>query len=211
MKLQVLVALILVLFVSAHAVAQDASSEPQPALEESVLPTEASTPLHRTPAYRLDIMIPSVGVGLFSAPTSGYERTILTLSVDVRLVSRGGHGGMVRVAHGSTLWGSATAVELDYVFRARLAGDDRFGLGLDSTIGTTLASFAHNEATIPTGLALGGNVGLSLDFRAYGFVVSLGAQYRLLVPTEAALNGGASGPEHAITGTLGLGFGFWGV
>ena len=60
-------------------------------------------------------------------------------------------------------------------------------------------------------LALGGNAGLSLDLRVYNFVLSLGAQYRVLIPDGAALNGGASGPEHALTATLGAGFGFWGM
>lgn len=200
MKTVSFVALVLALFVSPLAAsAQDAVLE------------QEERPAHRAPAYRLDFTGPSVGIGMFSAPTGGYESTILTIAGDVRLVSAEGHGGMVRVAHGFRLGGGATAVELDYVFRARLAGDDRLGLGLDTTVGPTLAWFSHNEGSIPTGLALGGNAGLSLDFRAYGFVVSLGGQYRLLLPTEGAINGGPSGPEHAITATLGFGFGFWGA
>jgi hypothetical protein len=163
------------------------------------------------PGYRVDVLLPSMGLGWFDAPAADYERGIFVISAEVRVVERHGHGALVRVADGSTIWGGAMAVDADYVYRARLAGNDRLGLGLDVQTGLTVADFSHNEGTLPAGLAVGGNAGVSLDFRAYGFVVSLAGEYRLLAPQETALNGGPTGAEHALTATLGLGFGFWGA
>jgi hypothetical protein len=207
-----LLTLLLALFLASFLAPRSAAAQEADSAAALEAPASAASAASApsAPDYRLDVTVPSAGIGWFSAPAGHYDATIFTLSGDVRIVERHGHGAMLRVAHGTNIWGGGTAVELDYVYRLRLAGDDRFGLGLDTTVGMTIASLSHNEATIPDGLAVGGNTGLSLDFRAYGFVVSLGGQYRLLLPQEAALNGGASGPEHALTVTLGLGFGFWG-
>ena len=43
-----------------------------------------------------------------------------------------------------------------------------------------------------------------------GFTISIAGQYRVLVPFGGAPAGNATGPEHALTAMLGLGFGFWG-
>jgi hypothetical protein len=167
-------------------------------------------PTRPQPAWRLDVTAPSFGIGGFWAPAADYARTIFTWSLDVRMVAASGHGVMVRFAEGADIWGGGDGVELDWVGRVRLAGDDHFGLALDGMVGPTIAYLNHNEGTVPRGVTCGGNANLSLDFRAYGFVVSLAAQYRILMPAAPAPNGGPTGPEHALTATLGLGFGFWG-
>lgn len=201
-----LVAALLLVVSPRAAAAQDTA-----AALESPQVVDAPAAESTAPTWRLDVEFPSVGLGWFAAPAAGYDREIANYGGNARIVSPSGHGGLLRIMEGTNVWGSAIGAETDYLFRVRLVGDDRFGLGLDTSVGATVAWFSHNEGTLPTGLALGGNAGLSLDFRAYGFVVSLGAQYHLLVPTEGALNGGPSGAEHAITGTIGLGFGFWGT
>lgn len=165
----------------------------------------------RAPRWRLDFGAPGVGMGRFFAPAAGYERAIASLSFDVRFVGAHGHGVMARYATAGNLWGSGQGFEADYVLRVRLAGDDRVGLGLDVMAGLTLASLRHDEGTVPHGFAPGGNASLQLDLRLWGFVISGAVVYRTLVPTDPAPNGGPTGWEHAITGTLGLGFGFWGT
>jgi hypothetical protein len=163
-----------------------------------------------SPRWRLDFGAPSLGYGGFFAPAARYEREIAALSFDARIVESHGHGVMLRYMLGVSLWGHGQGFDLDYVYRARLAGDDRVGLGLDMMAGLTAGALSHTEETVPSGGVAGGNASLQLDLRIYGFVVSGGFQYRLLLPTEAARNGGPIGPEHAVTATLGLGFGFWG-
>jgi len=148
-------------------------------------------------------------MGWFTSPSTGYDRGIGTLSIDFRYAHRSGHGTMARVAHGTNLWGGATALEVDYLYRAHLAGDRRLSLALDTMIGGSIALFDHNEDRLAEGVHLGGNAGLSLDLRVHNFILALGAQYRVLVPTEDARNGLDAGVEHAITGTLGLGFTFY--
>lgn len=188
-------------------VADAADTLESPYAEPSV---EEVAPATSSPRWRLDVGAPGFGPGGFFAPAASYERSIVTMTFDVRFVESHGHGVMARYVWGTNLWGGGHGVDLDYVFRARLAGDDRFGLGLDTMAGMTLGALVHNDEEVPVGAVAGANVGLQLDLRLYGFVVSLGTQYRLLLPTETAANGGPIGPEHALTGTLGLGFGFWG-
>ncbi len=161
------------------------------------------------PEHRVDVVIPSVGLGWFVAPAADYDRVILTGAVDVRYAHRSGHGVMARAAFGSTFWGGGTGGDLDYLYRTTLAGDRHLSLGLDLMAGLTVAELEHDEDTLPVGWHVGGNTSLSLDLRARNFVVSLGGQYRAIFPTEAAPNGGATGPEHALTATLGLGFTFY--
>ncbi|AKF11032.1 hypothetical protein [Sandaracinus amylolyticus] len=161
------------------------------------------------PEHRVDVVLPSAGLGWFTSPSTGYDRIVFTLSVDVRYAHRTGHGAMVRGAYGTNVWGEAMAIELDYLYRAHLVGDQHLSLALDAMIGATVASFDHDEERLAVGAHLGGNAGLSLDLRVRNFIVALGVQYRLLVPTERTLGGNEAGVEHAITGTLGLGFTFY--
>jgi hypothetical protein len=166
-------------------------------------------PIPTAPEHRFDLVGPSFGIGHFAAPSSDYSRTIATVAADARYAHASGHGLMLRFAYGTNLWGEGSGIELDYLFRAVLTGDRDVSLGLDFTIGPTAAWLDHDEQTLATGAHLGGNGGVSLDFRAFNFVLSLGGQYRLLVPTDARLDGAPAGPAHAITGTLGAGFTFY--
>jgi hypothetical protein len=159
--------------------------------------------------HRFEVVGPSFGIGHFAAPSSDYSRGIATLAVDARYAHASGHGVMARYAYGTNVWGEGSGIELDYLYRAILAGHQDVSLGLDFTLGPTAAWLEHDEQTLATGMHLGGNAGVSLDFRAFNFVLSLGGQYRLLIPTDARLDGGPAGPAHAITGTLGAGFTFY--
>ena len=161
------------------------------------------------PEHRVDVIIPTAGLGLFMAPTSGYQSTILLLGIEGRYAHRSGHGAMLRLSSATNGWGGATGGDLDYLYRVRLAGHQHVSLGLDLMAGLTVAVLHHNEALIPVGAHTGGNAGFSLDFRARNFVVGIGAQYRVLIPSERALNGGDAGVEHAATAALSLGFTFY--
>lgn len=204
MKTFHLAALLSVLLAAPTVSAQDADSLASPTLEIEALPAP------RAPSWRLDVLVPTGGFGWFTVPTASYDRLIATMTLDVRLVGESGHGAMVRPVFGTNLWGEGWGGDIDYVFRSRLYGDDVFGLGLDLNGGMTAAFLEHNETTIADGLAYGGNVGASLDLRAYNFAMTLGVQYRMLLPTTAPENGVATGPEHVLTFTFGGGFGFWG-
>lgn len=161
------------------------------------------------PEHRFDLVGPSFGIGHFAVPSSNYSRTIGTLTADARYAHASGHGVMARFAYATNVWGEGFGVELDYLYRAIVAGDQDLSLGLDFTLGPTVAWLEHDEQTLATGAHFGGNAGVSLDFRAYNFVLSLGGQYRILVPTDARLDGQPAGPAHVITGTLGAGFTFY--
>ncbi len=183
--------------------AQSSSLEPGDSPPHEPLPA-------RGPRYRIELLGPYFGVGVFLAPAAGYDRTIYAIAGELRVVHRSGHGVQLRVAGGGTLWGDGLVAEPAYVYRFRLDGDDRAGVGLDVSAGPTLPALRPNESTLPAGDALGGHVGLSLDGRIEGFTISLAGQYRVLVPLGGAPAGNATGPEHALTAMLGLGFGFWG-
>jgi hypothetical protein len=158
------------------------------------------------PNERIDVVLPSVGLGFFAAPSVGYTRSIFAMSGELRWAYRDEHGGTMRVAYGTTVWGAGYGLDLDYTYRARLAGDLHTSLALDMMVGPTVAILEHNESLLPVGVHVGGNAGLSLDLRLRNFIVALGAQYRLLVGTEPALGGGRTGAEHVLTATLGVGF-----
>jgi len=177
-----------------------------------VAPSAARAEEEAVPAvaeHRFDLVGPSVGIGHFAAPSSDYSRFIGTVAADARYAHASGHGVMLRFAYGTNVWGEGFGVELDYLYRAILAGQRDVSLGLDFTLGPTATWLEHDEQTIARGTHLGGNAGVSLDFRAFNFLLSLGGQYRLLIPTDARLDGAPAGPAHAITGTLGAGFTFY--
>lgn len=178
------------------ALAQEPEVSPAPALD--------------APEWRIDILGPTVGIGVFLAPAVSYERVILTLSGEVRLAHHTGHGALVRVAHGNNLWGAGTAVDLSYLFRSNLEGDARFGLSVDVSAGPSFFWLSHNQGDVPVGEAVGGNVGFSLDGRYENFTGTLGAQWHAFAPLRGAPNAGATGFEMAISVMGGFGFGFWG-
>ncbi len=163
----------------------------------------------RAPVHRVDVVLPSVGLGHYAAPDASYARNIGTVSADVRYAHRSGHGVMLRLAYGTNVWGEAWGGELDYLYRVLLVGHEDISLGVDLTLGPTVSGFDHDQATLAVGVHLGGNGGVSLDLRARNFIASLGGQYRLFVPLEPALNGGDAGVAHAFTASIGAGFTFY--
>ena len=174
-----------------------------------VLPVTALADEPPPPEHRIELVGPSVGIGHFAVPSTGYSRGFGTLAIDLRYAHASGHGVMVRGAWGSNVWGEGYGLELDYLVRAILTGDRDLSLGLDFTLGPSAATLEHNEQTLAVGAYFGGNGGISLDFRAYNFVLSLGAQYRFLVPAGERLDGAGAAPAHVLTATLGAGVTFY--
>ncbi len=162
------------------------------------------------PTWRVELVGPSLGIGVFLAPAASYERNIVSLSGELRFAHRTGHGALFRMGWGSNLWGGGWVGELAYLHRFRLVGHDAMGVGLDLSVGPTLAALRHDEGTVPAGNALGGHVGVSLDGRIHGLTISLAGQYRVFVPWRGPPNGGPVGPEHALTLMVGLGLAFYG-
>ncbi len=164
------------------------------------------------PRYRLELIGPLLGAGGFHAPTSGIDRQIYALSLEVRFADRSGNGFLARGVGGTTiLSGGGTAVELAYLRRFRLVGNDRSGLGLDVSAGPTLAVIVHGNEAVPSGNAFGSHVGMSLDVRLWGMTISLAAQYRALMPWRGPPDGSAWGLEHAWTIMAGAGLAFYEV
>lgn len=209
LPLSLIVPAVLTAWFATPACAQTPSSE----LSEPHEPVSAATetaPLGRPglvppPTWRLDFGVPAVGMGVFHAPAQSYDKGIMSATTDVRLVGISGHGAMVRYAFGTNIWGHGHGIEIDYVYRTRLSGDDRGGVGLDLMAGTSFGDVEHDENDVAQGAMIGANTAVQLDFRHYAFVVSFGAQYRGLVPLSSASGGD---PVHVLTGTIGLGFGF---
>lgn len=167
-------------------------------------------PAEAVAEHRFDVVGPSLGIGHFAVPSSDdYSRFIGAAAADARYAHASGHGVMLRLAYGTNVWGEGFGGELDYLYRVILAGDLDVSLGLDFTLGPTVAWLRHDEQTIAQGVHFGGNAGVSLDLRAFNFILSLGGQYRLLIPTETRLDGDPAGPAHVITGTLGAGLTFY--
>ncbi len=158
------------------------------------------------PNVRVDAVFPSAGFGGFFAPDAHYSRGIFIAGLETRWTHASGHGGMVRGAWGTSVWGSGYGADLAYLYRARLVGDRDVSLSLDSMIGPTFAALEHNEDSLPLGVEVGGHLSFSLDFRARNFILALGLQYRVLFPTQAAIDGSSAGAQHVLTGTLGVGF-----
>jgi hypothetical protein len=155
---------------------------------------------------RFDAMFPFVGMGGFFAPTASYSREFWASGLEARWAGARGHGGVARGTWGVTAFGSGYGADIGYLYRAGVTGDRDVSLAFDSMIGPTLAVLEHDEDTLPLGPHLGAHASFSLDLRVRNFLVGLGVQYRLLVPTRDAINGGPSGPEHVLTATVGLGF-----
>ena len=155
--------------------------------------------------HRVDIVGPSVGVGHLLAPTVDYGEEIVLAHVEVRYAHGSGSGMLVRGGYGSNGWGEGYGGELDYLHRFLLVGDADVSLGIDLTLGLTAAGLDHTDERFPAGFHAGGNAGVSLDARFFNFMISLGAQYRLLAPEESAPNGGPTGLLSLWSATLGFG------
>lgn len=164
------------------------------------------------PEHRFDVLT-AIGYGHFNVPSSEFSTNdVLTFSLELRYAHQSGHGALLRGIWGANLrpwFGQGYGVDLDYLGRVPIAGHEDVSLALDFTVGGTAVGLDHESQSIPAGAHLGANAGVSLDFRAYNFIVSVGAQYRLLVPTEGRLDGGPAGPAHFVHGALALGFTFY--
>lgn len=172
---------------------------------------EAPPPLpSNEPTWRIDFIGPTVGIGAFLAPTVGYGRSILTLGGEVRFAHASGAGVLLRVAHGSNLWGGGTSVDLAYLHRLALVGNERKGGSVDFSLGPSFAWLSHNQGDVPVGASLGGQAGVALTGRDENFSASVGAQFHGFLPLQDAPNGGPTGLQMAITVMGGLGFGFFG-
>jgi hypothetical protein len=186
-----------------------------PLAEPSAVETASTTESHAAdsrptvPEHRIEVVGPSFGPAFFHVPSSNYSRAIFMGIVDVRYAHQSGHGVSARGAWGTNVWGEGFGAEVDYPHRLILAGHTDLSLGVDLSVGATVAGLAHNEQTIAAGLHLGGNAGASLDFRTYNFTLSLAVRYRLLVPTELRLDGQPAGPAQIFSATLGAGFSFY--
>ena len=181
-----------------------------PALAQELEPVEVPPPLPSSEAeWRLDILGPTVGIGVFLAPAVGYQQGLFTIGGEVRLAHRSGSGLLLRVAHGTNIWGGGTVTDLAYLHRVTLLGGARRGGGLDFAVGPSFAWLSHNQGDVPPGAALGGQAGIALQGREENFSASVGAQLHGFVPLQAAPNGGPTGFELAISVMGGLGFGFY--
>ncbi len=213
---------------TAVAQAPDAPSTPAPSATGEAAPAPARTP----PPIRVDVEAPIVGLGATSADPHGTE---LFWGAGVSVVEPGGNGARVTVTRfttslGSGLLGPTPArvegdiVEVGYVRRVRLVGDDRLGLGLDLTGGLTVAHMSFEQAT--SGLCWGGcsptpnvdehfadgwqagtHVGGSLDGRLLGF--TLGLQIRARAYVGLRPEAGDDVVQGDVTASAYFGFGFY--
>jgi len=182
------------------ALAQDASE----VVEVSAAPSPSE------PQWRLDILGPTIGIGVFLAPSVGYEQGLFTLGGEVRFAHESGNGALLRVAHGNNLWGGGTVIDLGYLYRLNVTGSAVRGASLDFTVGPSFAWLAHNQGDVPVGAAMGGEAGLGVHGRYDNFAASISGQLHGFAPLEGAPNGGPTGFEMAISLMGGLGFGFYG-
>jgi hypothetical protein len=187
--------------------------------------------LDTRPGARVDVFVPTfeLGTGSMDAFAGRY-------GAEVAFADKSGHGARLGVAlyDGSPFdppFGPAPAqvggelVDAAYVYRVRLEGNDRFGIGLDLGGGVSVGHLRfyqgrprclfiscdpappRTEPTITQGAHFGGNVMASLDFRVSVFVVGIAVRYSALL----ALERNGSGPIGAHYGSGGahIGFGFY--
>ncbi|MFO0682340.1 MAG: hypothetical protein U0234_09830 [Sandaracinus sp.] len=213
---------------AAVAHAQDAATTATTERAEATA-ARASRP---APPIRVDVEAPIVGLGAASADPHG---TMLFWGAGLSVVEPGGNGVRVTVTRfttslGDGLLGPTSArvegdvVDVGYVRRIRLAGDDRLGLGLDLTGGLTVAHMSFEQPTSgwcwsscgPTpnvdehfadGWQAGTHVGGSLDGRIYGF--TLGLQVRAHAYVGLRPQAGDDLVQGDVTASAYFGFGFY--
>lgn len=186
--------------------------------------------LDARPGARVDVSVPTAALTLGSMDELGGR-----IGGEVAFAHKSGHGARLGVAFydGSpfdTALGPAPAqargvlVDTDYIYRVRLDGNDRFGIGLDLGGGVTVGHLAFYQAhgglcfsscstppptepRVADGAHLGANVMASLDFRISVFVAGIAVRYSALL----ALERNGSGPLGAHYGSAGahIGFGFY--
>jgi len=194
-------------------------------------PLAAQASASRAPLVRVDFGGPSIGVGVSTLDPN----LSVALGGHVTAVHRSGHGARVDFAQiiptsggflgASPASGGGWVLDLAYAYRLRVAGDDHLGLGLDVTGGVSAADLQFYQPTsglcvfegcsppapvaehVADGAQLGGNAGLSLDFRAYGFLFGIDARYRALLGLQA--QPGDRLDQHIFTASAYFGFGFY--
>lgn len=184
----------------------------------------------RPPAVRVDVDAPSIGVAL-----SSDDDPRMVVGVGVRVAHRSGHGLLLGGAWSDApgafapVWPTAPArerrflVDLAYLRRFRLEGDDRLGVGLDLFGGPStahvdpmqasggFASEAPRSFDARAGWYLGVVAGASLDLRVHAFTVGIDARYHGLVALEPAspFAGGDRLDLHSFEAGLHVGFAFY--
>jgi hypothetical protein len=173
----------------------------------------------RSPEWRVDVGLPSMGVG--TATDLPSTSTMLQLGSHVTVAHRSGHGA--RIGVGTSFNGllsesrSAAIVDAGYVHRFRLTGDDRLGLGLDVGGGLSVGHIADSgglcfgectpRTAVSDGAHLGLNAGASLDVRAWVFTAGLDVRGRTMLALEP--QSGSSIAQVDLVASLYLGFGFY--
>lgn len=211
----------------AHA--QDAATTLAQPTAEHAAPAHASRP---APPIRVDVEFPVLGLGATTADTHGTE---ISWGAGVSVVEPGGNGLHVGVRRFTTSMGDGLlgptparvegdVVDVGYVHRFRLVGDDRLGLGLDLTGGLTVGHMSFEQAAggwcwsdcgspprvdehFADGWQAGTNVGASLDGRIYGF--TLGLQVRAHAYAGLRPEAGDDVVQGDVHASLYFGFGFY--
>jgi hypothetical protein len=194
-------------------------------------PLAAQASSSSAPLVRVDFGGPSVGIGAGTLDPG----VSVAFGGHVTAVHRSGHGARVdftqvaptsgELLGPSPASGGGWMLDVAYAYRIRVAGDDRLGLGLDVAGGISAADLHFYQPTsglcifgpcsqpapvaenVADGAQLGANAGLSLDFRAYGFLFGIDARYRALLGLEA--RSGDRLDQHLFTASAYFGFGFY--
>jgi len=152
---------------------------PSPAVQEAIAPATPSAP-----EWRSDVTIPSMGIAVTPANAG------LSIGVGVRLAHVSGHGVRLDVGYSPLILDQevySRGVDLSYLYRFRLLGNDRVGLGLDLAAGLAFQELRYRHTIgffmgphytpetedVADGANMGGVVSVALDGRFYGFVIGV--------------------------------------
>ncbi len=197
------------------------------------------------PSVRVDLDLGAPFI--LSAPGTGLRESALGGVAALRFATRSGFGASVSVggagrldmSRGSVVeaYVSGWTVDVMALYRVRLAGDDRRGLGVDVAAGLSSANLSWHEGhgaysgdcgwfswsctetlvtpyTAPprsftSGARVGPALGLGVDGRAGAFVGGFNVTYRALVYNgDAAPIAAEPAAVHAVTAFGHVGFGF---
>ncbi len=173
------------------------------------------------PEWRVDVGVPSVGLGTATDVSSA----TLAVGVHVAVAHRSGHGFSIAGEYTTSnlffqIGRNAALIDADYRYRFRLLGDDRVGVGLDLGAGLSGGEVAEglsvgnvsgaDPTTMPSvssGAYLGSNLDASLDLRLSVFYMGVRARARALVALEPSSR--PSPVQADFVTSLYLGFGFY--
>lgn len=185
---------------------------------------EAAAPALRDPMVRVDFALPAVGVTGTSADGSGWQA-----SIGVRVAHQSGHGVRFDLSAGQTraiqflsssAYVSSTSYDLSYLYRVRLVGDDRLGIGMDFGAGLAVQTLFFNQPTswfgsspphvnesIADGVHMGGVAIAAIDGRVYGFTFGADVRAHAVFATQG--QSGDSVAQYDVSLNTSLGFGFY--